>query len=109
MIIKGKIWVETEKGKLLGPGRIELLERINACGSLRQAALQMEMSYKKAWDLISDMNEQFKQPVVNSNRGGKNGGSAVVTEKGLEVISQYRELVAHFQKFVKEVPIKFQL
>jgi molybdate transport system regulatory protein len=109
MIIKGRLWVETDQGKVLGPGRIELLERINECGSLRQAALQMEMSYKKAWDLISDMNAQFTQPLVNSSRGGKNGGTAVVTAKGLEVIRQYRELQDHFQNFLKEVPVKFQL
>lgn len=42
-----RIWVDTPAGKVLGHGRIELLERSHASGSLRQAALQMKMSYRR--------------------------------------------------------------
>jgi molybdate transport system regulatory protein len=109
MHLNGRIWVETDKGKLLGPGRIELLQRIQQCGSLRQAALQMEMSYKKAWDLISDMNTQFSDPLVISNRGGKGGGKAVVTAKGEFVIQRYGELRAQFEQFLKQTPVNITL
>jgi len=45
----GKIWMEINSVKVLGPGRVELLERIQTSGSIRQAAFQMEMSYRRAW------------------------------------------------------------
>jgi molybdenum-dependent DNA-binding transcriptional regulator ModE len=48
--LNGRIWIEIDDEKLLGHGRVELLERIHASGSIRQAALQMKMSYKQAWD-----------------------------------------------------------
>ena len=72
--LNGRVWVETADGKLLGRGRVELLERIKDSGSIRQAALQMKMSYKQAWDYINYMNANFSSPVIISHRGGKGGG-----------------------------------
>lgn len=94
------MWIETPEGKLLGPGRTELLERIHASGSIRQAALQMKMSYKQAWDIINQLNDQFKQPLVISHRGGKGGGKAEVTDYGMEIIRIYRELQSRFKAFI---------
>src|ERR1700709_345163 len=90
--LNGRIWIETNNGRLLGIGRIELLERIKNSGSIRQAALQMKMSYKQAWEFVDDMNRQLETPVVISQRGGKGGGTAIVTEKGDELIEKFHSL-----------------
>ncbi|RYE10309.1 MAG: LysR family transcriptional regulator [Sphingobacteriaceae bacterium] len=95
--LSGRIWLETPDGKVLGAGRVELLERIQESGSLRQAALQMKMSYKQAWEMIRHMNQQLGEPVIIANRGGKGGGSTVVTETGLKAITLFH----HFQKLFK--------
>ncbi|QEC77596.1 winged helix-turn-helix domain-containing protein [Mucilaginibacter ginsenosidivorax] len=100
--LNGRIWFETPDGKLLGHGRVELLERIQQSGSLRQAALQMKMSYRQAWDIINYMNEHFGTPVVISQRGGKGGGSAQLTEKGFKAIEQYKLFQAKFREFLKD-------
>lgn len=99
--LNGRIWMETGEGKLLGHGRVELLERIRDSGSIRQAALQMKMSYKQAWDLINHMNTHFNAPVVVTHRGGKGGGKAVVTEYGHKVIGHFHELQAKLQEFLR--------
>jgi molybdate transport system regulatory protein len=99
--LNGRIWFETADGKLLGRGRVELLERIQQSGSLRQAALQMKMSYRQAWEMISYMNEHFGSPVVISHRGGKGGGSAQLTEKGIKAIEQFKLFQHKFQEFLK--------
>lgn len=98
----GRIWIETADGKILGPGRTELLERIRDSGSLRQAALQMKMSYKQAWDMVNYMNEHFSSPVVISHRGGKGGGKAEVTEAGLKAITGFHQLKQKFLVFLSE-------
>jgi len=69
--------------KVLGTERVELLERIHNSGSIRQAAFQMEMSYRQAWGLIKQINSHFTIPVVVSHRGGKGGGNATVSPDGL--------------------------
>ncbi|WP_183557028.1 winged helix-turn-helix domain-containing protein [Mucilaginibacter sp. SP1R1] len=100
--LNGRVWIETGDEKVLGHGRVELLERIQASGSIRQAALQMKMSYKQAWDLVNHMNDGFGTPVVISQRGGKGGGKAIVTEHGLEVIKQFHLLHQKLQEFLKD-------
>jgi len=102
MNLNGKLWIETDGKKLIGPGRVELLERIRECGSIRQAALQMSMSYRQAWQMIEDMNTRLSAPVVISQRGGKGGGSAVVTEQGDLVISEFKLFYRKFQQFLNK-------
>lgn len=98
----GKVWLEDENGKVLGPGRVELLELVQKHGSLRQAALQMKMSYKQAWDLIKEMNDRLGAPVIAMSRGGKGGGSAIVTNMGLKSIENYKIFHQNFRKFLEE-------
>jgi molybdate transport system regulatory protein len=98
--LNGRIWIEASGEKILGHGRIELLERIKESGSIRQAALQMKMSYKQAWDLINHMNTHFESPLVISHRGGRGGGNAVVTEYGLDIISRFHALQTKFKEFL---------
>jgi molybdate transport system regulatory protein len=98
----GRVWFNTKEGKLVGKGRIELLEKIQAFGSIRQAALAMKMSYRQAWQLIDEMNKYAKTPLVISNRGGKGGGSAIVTEKGQQLIKLFNSFANKFQKFLTQ-------
>ncbi|MCX2477927.1 winged helix-turn-helix domain-containing protein [Pedobacter sp. MC2016-15] len=98
--LNGKLWIEADGKKVIGPGRIELLERIQACGSIRQAALQMSMSYRQAWQMIDDMNTRLEAPVVISQRGGKGGGNAVITEQGEQVIAEFKMFYKKFQQFL---------
>ncbi len=100
--LNGRIWIETPQGPVVGPGRIELLERIQEHGSIRQAAMQMHMSYRQAWQFIDHMNTHLDEPVVISHRGGKGGGNAEVTQKGLQVIQQFKSFHQKFNDFLVE-------
>jgi molybdate transport system regulatory protein len=77
----------------LGPGKIELLEAIEASGSIRQAAAQLDMSYMRAWSLVRTMNGCFATPLVRAVRGGAQGGSAELTEAGRQALALYRRIV----------------
>jgi molybdate transport system regulatory protein len=76
--------------EMIGPGKAELLERIERCGSIAAAGREMNMSYKRAWQLIGTLNAMFRDPLVDSTRGGPGGGGAVLTEAGRTVLSLYR-------------------
>lgn len=76
----------------LGPGKVELLERIASTGSIREAAARMSMSYMRAWTLIRVMNASFQSPVVTTERGGSAGGGARLTKTGESVVAAYRSL-----------------
>jgi molybdate transport system regulatory protein len=87
--IKSRIWIEVDGKVLLGEGRIRLLKAIASEGSLSKAAKHLNMSYKKAWDLMDSVNNNAKQPVVTKTIGGKGGGGAVITAYGKELIKAF--------------------
>ena len=76
--------------EMIGPGKAELLERIDRAGSIAAAGREMGMSYKRAWQLIGTLNAMFREPLVDSTRGGPGGGGAVLTDAGRIVLSLYR-------------------
>jgi molybdate transport system regulatory protein len=79
---------------VMGPGRADMLELIQATGSIAAAGRQMGMSYKRAWALVEAMNGLFRAPVVEAVKGGAGGGGARLTETGLQVLHAYRGLEA---------------
>jgi molybdate transport system regulatory protein len=76
----------------VGPGKIDLLEAIEATGSITAAARSLGMSYRRAWLLVDTMNRCFRTPVVEAEAGGKRGGGARLTRLGGEVIERYRRI-----------------
>jgi molybdate transport system regulatory protein len=100
--VTGAIWIERHDGsdRFLGKGRVELLELIIEHGSISKAAKAMEMSYKRAWDLVSSMNSQAIKPFVITQIGGKKGGGTIVTAEGLQAIEDYKALQNRFKAFL---------
>lgn len=76
----------------IGPGKIELLEQIAAFGSISAAARRMDMSYKRAWDLVEEMNRIFGKPVIAARTGGREGGGARLTAVGQAIVSRFRAI-----------------
>jgi molybdate transport system regulatory protein len=81
----------------VGPGKISLLERIASQGSLSQAARDLGMSYRRAWQLMASLNSTFVAPVVVTACGGRGGGGATLTPLGERLIRAYRALDADIQ------------
>jgi len=77
----------------IGPGKAELLALIRDTGSIAAAGRAMGMSYKRAWLLVSTMNECFRMPLVEASRGGSERGGAELTATGEAVLAAYRRLV----------------
>ena len=84
--------VDFGASRSIGPGKIRLLEAIDRTGSISQAGRSLGMSYRRAWLLIDDMNQCFRDPVVNAKPGGSQGGGAVLTGFGAELIRDYRAI-----------------
>lgn len=79
-------------GVMLGPGKADLLAFIHETGSIAAAGRRMRMSYKRAWSLVEAMNASYCAPLVESARGGVQGGGAHLTGTGREVLRLYRAL-----------------
>lgn len=88
--IRPRIYLRAEFA--LGPGKIDLLKAIAALGSISAAARTMGMSYKRAWQLIDEINRGFGRPAVVASVGGARGGGAVLTPLGAQLIERYGTL-----------------
>jgi molybdate transport system regulatory protein len=84
--------IDLDESDRIGPGKILLLEKIDACGSISAAGRAMDMSYKRAWDLVDEINRICRQPAVERQTGGKNGGGAVLTPFGVSLVARYRKI-----------------
>lgn len=78
----------------IGPGKIALLEAIGETGSLTAAAKRLDMSYRRAWLLLDDLNRSLKKPAVESAIGGQHGGGSRLTDTGRALIAHYRGIEA---------------
>jgi molybdate transport system regulatory protein len=76
----------------MGPGKAALLEAIRSEGSISAAGRKLGMSYRKAWLLMDQMNQGFREPLVVSLKGGAHGGGAKVTAFGERVLTAYRAM-----------------
>lgn len=76
----------------LGHGKMELLEHIRETGSISAAGRAMDMSYRRAWMLVAEMNRMFKSQVVESQRGGQKGGGAALTPFGEQLLERFRDM-----------------
>ncbi len=88
-----KLWVKIVlpgRGQV-GPGKIALLRAVRDTGSISAAARALELSYKKAWRLVDDMNSMFASPVVETHMGGSERGGAQLTALGARLIEIYAE------------------
>lgn len=76
----------------IGPGKADLLEGIEATGSITAAGRRMGMSYRRAWLLVATMNRCFRAPLVETAKGGRGGGGARLSALGREVLGRYRRM-----------------
>jgi len=106
--VTGSLWIECNGERFLGKGRVELLEHIADTGSISKATKKMGMSYKKAWQMISSLNQQTRKPVVVVHTGGEKGGGSILTEEAHQLIKYHRLLRERFAAFLKTETKAFQ-
>jgi molybdate transport system regulatory protein len=96
--IRIRVRVLADSTVAIGPGKADLLESIAQTGSISGAARAMRMSYRRAWILVDTMNASFSRPLVDTSKGGAQGGGARLTPMGRKVLSRYRALAATVEK-----------
>ena len=95
MNVVTKITFRDQHGeKFFGEGPARLLRGIEAHGSLRSAAMSMDMAYTKALKLMKNAEAELGFPLTMRTTGGKSGGGSVLTPEGKAWLSRYEAYVA---------------
>ena len=100
--VNGSLWLEGDGVRFFGPGPVQLLQLIQETGSINQAAKKMQMSYKKAWQLVNNLNAMSAEPMVITATGGEKGGGSSISEEAVQMISYHQQLRERFKKFLEE-------
>ena len=90
-----KIWLSSS-GRVFGEGPYRLLRGIAEKGSLRQAAMEIGISYRKAWGILKECEKQLGFALIERKAGGPSGGYSKITPSG-------RELMEHYGRFREEI------
>ncbi len=85
----------------IGPGKVDLLEKVKETGSIAESGRTLGMSYKRAWQLIGTMNDAFSAPVVVTSRGGASKGGATLTPFGEDLLQRYRRIQAETERMAQ--------
>jgi len=104
--IKFKIWLEKDKDIIMGLGRDQLLREIDRLGSISKAAKEVGMSYKKAWSFIKTMEKRLGIKLIETKRGGKNGGGSYLTPKAIQLLQDFENINKQFEKLQKKLAKK---
>ena len=93
--------------KCFGPGICSLLEEVDKCGSLRKAAMDMNMSYSKAWKIVKQCEENLGFKLLISTTGGKSGGGAFLTDDAKQIINSYNMYCADIEDYSSKLLDKY--
>ena len=80
---------------VMGPGKADVLRGIRDTGSISATGRLIGMSYKRTWDLVNRMNQDYKTPLIQTSTGGQHGGGATLTPTGEKVLEIYERIMAN--------------
>lgn len=98
-------WVEGELrlAGTLDNRMIRLLRAIDQSGSINQAAKQMGLSYKGAWQMIERANNLAPKVLITTATGGSKGGGTSLTAAGQSLLQLFTRLELQHRLFLQQI------
>lgn len=98
MKVAYKVWLDND-GKAFGEGPYAVLKQIEKAGSLHQAAIDLHISYRKAWTMLQTAEKKLGFALIDRKVGGISGGGSQITPSGKEFMRIYEK----FRKDIEDV------
>lgn len=107
--VEAHIVIKRNGAPFLCPQKVKLLIEVQKQGSLNGAAKALGISYQHTWNIIAELNRIGAEPLVAKQRGGSNGGGAVLTAYGIRVLNDYRSIGETVNKLIAPVNVELNL
>ena len=98
--IRSKIWIERRGEVVISEWRVELLEAIEATGSLSRAAQALDIPYRTAWERVKATEGEVGFRLLDSESGGSDGGGSHLTAEALDLCRRFRRVSSGIQDLV---------
>jgi len=98
-------WVEgqLQLAGALDSRMIALLKAIDQSGSINQAAKQVGLSYKGAWQMIERANNLAPKVLITTATGGNKGGGTCLTAAGQSLLQLFTRLEQEHRQFLQQL------
>jgi molybdate transport system regulatory protein len=104
-----KLWLSSVTGEgIIEEDRYKLLQLIKVKGSLKAAADDMKISYRKAWGDLKKAEELLGYELIIRQRGGKAGGQSQLTDKAVKLLEAYDVLHTRMDDAVEQAYEEFK-
>ena len=104
-----KLWLSSVTGEgIIEEDRYKLLQLIKVKGSLKAAADDMKISYRKAWGDLKKAEELLGYELIIRQRGGKDGGQSQLTDKAVKLLEAYDMLHTRMDDAVEQAYEEFK-
>lgn len=98
-----RLWLTKRgSGEVLGHEQFLILQKVSEGESLHYAAESLGMSYRKVWDRIRNSEKELGFPLIETFRGGKEGGGTRLSDDGKRLLDSYAELRNDIDNLIKE-------
>lgn len=88
------LWVEADGAVVLSAWRVRLLEAIHTSGSIRAAAEQLNIPYRRAWEKVHEMEDRSGLRLLETEVGGEGGGGARLTDEAKDFVARFHRFEA---------------
>ena len=103
VLLNYKLWLSSLSGEgIISEDVYTLLLGIRDKGSLKAAADDAGISYRKAWGDLKNAEALLGYDLTEKTRGGKEGGSSLLTPAALKLLEAYAALQEKLDDAVEE-------
>jgi molybdate transport system regulatory protein len=88
------LWLETDGAVVLSAWRVRLLEAIDRSGSIRAAAEELKIPYRRAWEKVHEMEVRSGRHLLETEVGGEGGGGARLTDEARDFVERFHQFEA---------------
>jgi molybdate transport system regulatory protein len=107
--VEAHIVIKRNGDAFLCPQKVKLLVEVQKQGSLSAAAKAIGISYQHAWNLVAELNRAGAEHLVAKQRGGSNGGGAVLTAYGERLLNDYRTISQTINQLIAPINVDINL
>lgn len=99
---KMRLWIVLADQVQFGHGRAQLLRTIDELGSIRKAAAQFGMSYRRVWGYLRELEAAAGFSFLERRVGGWGHGGAALTPEGRAFLTRYEAFQAQVEAMVHQ-------
>lgn len=99
---RAKLWLEAEEDYVLGLGIAEILAAVERTGSIKEAAEEVDKSYRHVWARIKAVEERLGVELVRTQVGGAERRRSALAPGASELVSAFLELRERVFALVEE-------